>query len=268
MFETEGQTAGLGTKGGKRKEWICSCPDDFSVAPKLGTMAPDMGAKITQRTEPIADALFGAARQAVLRLLYGHVEERFYQRQIVREAAVGYGATQRELRRLTDCGILKRIVEGRQTYYQANPECPVFEELCSLIRKTFGVADVLRAALATLSRQIRVAFIFGSIAKGQEGPQSDVDLMVIGDALRPSEVRAAIRPAEERLRREVNSKVYQTDEFCRKLAAGQHFVSRVVADPKVFLIGDERGLAELAAKRVVETPPDESAGNRRTVRPR
>lgn len=227
-----------------------------------------MGAKTPKPREPISDALFGAARQAVLRLLFGHVEERFYQRQIVRDLALGYGAVQRELRRLTDSGILKRVVEGRQTYYQANPECPVFEELRGLIRKTFGVTDVLGAALAPISEQIRVAFVYGSIAEGREQAESDVDVMVVGDAVKPSDVYAAIRPAQERLRREVNTKVYHTEEFCRKLAAGQHFVRSVVAGSKIFLVGSERELTELAKGRVVEEAPDESPRNRRTVRPR
>lgn len=240
----------------------------FSIELKLGTIEPNMGAKAKSPVEPIADALFGATRQAVLRLLYGHVEDRFYQRQIVRDVALGYGAVQRELGRLTDCGILKRVVEGRQTYYQANRDCPVFEELRGLIRKTFGVADVLREALGPIAEQVRVAFIFGSVAKGREVAESDVDVMVVGDAVKPSEVHAAIRPAQEQLRREVNSKVYHTDEFRRKLTAGQHFVSRVAAGPKIFLVGDERELAKLGKDRVAEAAPDEPARNRRAVRSR
>ncbi|TWT44525.1 hypothetical protein RAS1_09400 [Phycisphaerae bacterium RAS1] len=205
-----------------------------------------MGSLSPPPTDAIADSLFGAARQAVLRLLYGHVEERFYQRQIVRELGLGYGAVQRELGRLAACGILKRIVEGRQTYFQANPECPVFDELRGLMRKTFGVADVLRAALAPLANQIRVAFIFGSVAKAREQSESDVDVMVIGDALKPSDVYAAVRPAHAQLRREVNAKVYHSHEFRRKLTDGQQFVTRVAEGPKIFLIGDEREFAKLA----------------------
>jgi len=218
----------------------------YSSVLKLGTIEPNMGAQSKPQTDSIADALFGAARQAVLRLLYGHVEERFYQRQIVREIGLGSGATQRELARLSECGILRRVVEGRQTYFQANPDCPVFEELRGLIRKTFGVADVLRAALAPLASEISVAFIFGSVAKAREQSESDVDVMVIGDAIKPSDVYAAIRPAHNELRRELNTKVYLASEFRRKLSEGQQFVTRVAESPKIFLIGGEREFSKLA----------------------
>lgn len=227
-----------------------------------------MGTKTYEPFDAIADALFGATRQAVLRLFFGNVERRFYQREVVRELSIGSGAVQRELRRLTDCGILKRVVEGRQTYFQANADCPVFEELRGLIRKTFGVADVLREALARLAKQIRVAFIFGSIAKGGEHAESDVDVMVVGDAVKPSDVYAAIRPAHEILRREINSKVYHTAEFCSKLAAGQHFLKSVVAGPKIFLVSDERELTRLAEKGTAKKASNESGGNRRPVRSR
>jgi len=221
-----------------------------------------MGAKDGRPGLSISDALFGTVRRSVLGLLYGHADERFYQRQIVRELAVGYGAVQRELRRLTECGVLRRVAEGRQTYYQANSECPVFEELRGLIRKTSGVADMIRAALVGLSAPVRVAFIFGSIAEGREHSASDVDVLVVGDAVRPADVYAAIHRAQQVLHREVNPKVYPTREFCRKLSAGQHFLRSVVAGPKIFLIGDERELANLATERLAHGSPGEPFGDR------
>jgi hypothetical protein len=118
-----------------------------------------MGTNETQASEPLADALYGDALQAVLRLLYGHPDERFYQRQIIDALGLGHGSIQRELQRLTQSGILTRVVEGRQTYFQANRACPIFEELRGLIRKTFGVADLLRVGLRPLARRIRSAFI-------------------------------------------------------------------------------------------------------------
>lgn len=222
----------------------------------------------TPPIEPIAAALFGAARQAVLRLLFGHIDERFYQRQIVRELGLGSGAVQRELRRLTQSGILKRAVEGRQVYYQANRECPVFEDLRGLIRKTFGVAGVIEAGLAPLADRIRVAFIFGSIANGAETAESDIDLMVIGDAIQPSDVYAAVRKAQNELRRELNPTVYRTEEFRRKLASGGHFVRSVVAGPKTFIIGSNRELTKLAYQRLTGAARVEPSRNRRAVRTR
>lgn len=205
-----------------------------------------MGATRHMPAAAVADTLFGATRQAVLRLLFGHPDERFYQRQIVRELALGSGAVQRELERLTASGILTRVVEGRHAFYQANSECPVFEELRGLIRKTFGVVDVLRDALSPLADEIRIAFVFGSIARSAERAGSDVDLIVVGDRPRPADVYAAIQPAQDILRREINPKVYHTAEFRRKLSTGQHFLRSVLAGPRAFIVGDERELAELA----------------------
>jgi len=225
----------------------------FSSELKLGTIAPIMGAKAP--TQPIASALFGAARQGVLRLLFGHPDERFYQRQIVRQVGLGYGAVQRELRRLERCGLLLRSVEGRQTYYQANTESPVFEELRGLIRKTFGMADVLRCAPARLEKKIRVAFIYGSVASGAETAESDLDLLVVADSLRLADVVAALRHAQEDLRREVNPTVYQSKEFCRKVSQGHHFVAKVIAGPKLFVVGDKGELARLGEIGLDQAPP-------------
>jgi predicted nucleotidyltransferase len=227
-----------------------------------------MGANDARRHEPIAAALFGAARQGVLRLLFGHADERFFQRQIVRDVGLGSGAVQRELKRLERCGLLIRSVEGRQTYYQANRESPVFEELRGLIRKTFGVADVVRTALAPLAGGIRLAFIYGSIAKGEERLESDVDLLVVAEAIGLGDVVKALRDAQRDLRREVNPTVYRTKEFCRKLAEGHHFVANAVAGPKIFVVGDESELARLGEIGVAEAASTDSGRNRRVVRPR
>jgi predicted nucleotidyltransferase len=225
-----------------------------------------MGSKVP--SQPIAAALFGAARQGVLRLLFGHADERFYQRQIVREIGLGYGAVQRELKRLERCGLLLRSVEGRQTYYQANADSPVFEELRGLIRKTFGVADVLRGGLARLAKDVRVAFLYGSVAKGDETAESDVDLLLVADSLGLTDIVAALRRAQEQLRRDVNPTVYQTKEFCRKLAQGHHFVTRVVAGPKIFVVGDESELARLGEIGLGQAASNNARGNRGVVRAR
>jgi DNA-binding transcriptional ArsR family regulator len=100
----------------------------------------------------LSTALFGRTRRAILALLYGHPDEAYYLRQLVRSAGLGLGAVQREVKRLADAGIFRRTVRGRQVYYQANPECPLFEELKSLVVKTAGVADALRDGPGALGR--------------------------------------------------------------------------------------------------------------------
>lgn len=225
-----------------------------------------MGSRDKLANSSLGKTLFGATRQAVLALFYGHPDRRFYQRLVIQTVGLGSGTVQRELKLLTQAGILTRTVEGRQTYFQTDRQCPVFEDLRGLVRKTFGVSQVLKDALNPIASRIRIAFIFGSVAAGTETSASDVDVMIAGDDLSLTDVVSAIAEAQRQLRREVNPSVYPTEEFCRKLAEGRHFVSRVVASPKIFLIGDEQQLKGLAQIRVAQGAPDEPARNRRSPR--
>jgi predicted nucleotidyltransferase len=208
--------------------------------------------------------LFGPARGAVLSLLLSNPDESLHLREIVRRTGLGHGAIQRELGLLVAAGILERRPSGRQVYFQANRGCPIFPELQGLVIKTTGVAGVLRDALRDV-RGIRLAFIYGSFARGQQRHQSDVDVMVIGN-VGLSRIVAALRPARQRLAREINPSVYPAAEFSRKLRAGHHFVSTVMRERKVMLIGNEHELEAMGAKRLAHAAPDESAGNLRPVR--
>jgi len=193
----------------------------------------------------LAAALFSRNRCAILGLLFGHADEAFYLRQLVRTLGGGVGAIQRELKQLAAAGIIRREVRGKQVYFQADPDCPIFHELKSLMAKTVGVADVLRAALEPLAEQIRIALLYGSVARGEQTRTSDVDLLVVSD-VSFADIVAALGPAQQELQREVNPTVYPADEFRSKLAAGHHFLKRVLGQPNVFLIGDKNELAGLA----------------------
>ncbi|MBI4490867.1 MAG: winged helix-turn-helix transcriptional regulator, partial [Deltaproteobacteria bacterium] len=195
----------------------------------------------TSPNDSLSAALFGKTRRAVLSLLYSHADEAFYLRQLARAAGVGLGAVQREVKRLSEAGILQRTGRGQHVYYQANPQCPLFSELRSLVVKTSGVGDVLRSALTPLSSRVRVAFIYGSVARRTERRDSDVDVMVVGDVTF-GEVVSALRPAQETLGREINPTVYPPGEFRSKLRANHHFLKSVVRETRLFLIGDEREL--------------------------
>jgi predicted nucleotidyltransferase len=201
------------------------------------------------QTDGLAGALFGKTRRAILSLLYGRTDEEFYTRYILRIANTGHGAVQRELKHLSDAGIIRRTVRGHQVYFQANPDSPIFHELKSLILKTAGIGDALRAGLARSSDQIKAAFIYGSIAKGEEGPRSDIDLLVIGN-VSFSDVVANLQPAQKILGREVNPTVYPHNEFRSKLRAKHHFLTSILKEPRIYLIGDENELRRLAAKRL------------------
>jgi len=193
----------------------------------------------------LCSGLFGKTRQAVLALLYGRTDSSFYTKQVLDSVKIGRGTVQRELKNLTDTGIIIREVQGRQVYYRANEKCPIFNELKSIVRKTFGVADVLGQSLAPEADKVRVAFVFGSVAKSTDDRRSDIDLMIVGETSF-GDVVSLLSPAEEKLGREVNPVVYPVAEFKRKVKEDHHFVKTVLEDEKIFVIGDENELRRLA----------------------
>lgn len=193
--------------------------------------------------------LFGRTRAAVLAVLYGHADQSFYLRQIVRAVGAGHGAVQRELHRLADMRLVLRTNQGNQVLYRANSQSPIFFEIKGLITKTIGIHDVIRSSLAPLAPEIQVAFVYGSVARQQERASSDVDLMVLGNT-EFSEVVSALGPAQKTLGREINPTVFAVAEFRSKLASGNHFLRSVMKEKKLFVLGTENGLAKLAAKQL------------------
>lgn len=214
-----------------------------------------------------ATVLFGRTRRRVLGWLLGHPDEAFYLRQIVRQAGVGQGAVQRELDLLTRAGLLRRTVQGRQVYFQANRESPIFPELQALFVKTAGVADVLREALGPVAARVLVAFVFGSAARGELRADSDIDLLVVGDVPFES-VANALAEAQERLGRDVNPTVYPPEEFRAKVRAGHHFLTTVLQEPRVLVIGGPDELAGLGTKRLADSSRNEPERNTRPTRRR
>jgi predicted nucleotidyltransferase len=197
--------------------------------------------------------IFGKTRGAILALLYGRPDESFYLRQVVRASGCGLGPVQRELKLLTEAGIIRRTPSGRQVYFQANSESPVFPELKSLIAKTVGVGDALRRALAPMKPLIQVAFIFGSTASGEERTGSDIDLLIVGE-VSFSDVVLNLQATQNALGREINPTVYSIAEFQARLRERHHFVTSVIDGKKIFLIGDEDELRRLAPKRLARRP--------------
>ena len=207
-----------------------------------------MRARRSKASPQLVELLFGAYRRRILSLLLLHPDQSFYVREIGRLTGVPAGSLHREVRLLTDAGLLARSVAGNQIRYQVDRSCPVYEELAGIFRKTVGLADVLREALASLGDAIRLAFIFGSVAQGKEQPTSDIDVLIVGTASFSQVVKALI-PARDRLGREVNPVVMTSERFRTKLKGRDRFVSRLVREPKIFLVGDAGELAELAQDR-------------------
>lgn len=196
----------------------------------------------------VADHLLGHTRAAVLGTLLLHPEASLHVRELARLTGASAGSLHRELRALAGLGLLLRQQVGHQVHYRANEASPVFAELAGLLRKTSGLADVLREALLPLQRKAALAFVYGSVADGAERPGSDVDLMVLGTVGFAELVRALV-PAQAALKREVNPTVMKPAEFAAKVLAGDGFARSVEQGKRIWLLGSEDDFAELVAHR-------------------
>jgi predicted nucleotidyltransferase len=190
----------------------------------------------------LSDTLFGRTRGAVLAILFGHVGESYYLRQLARMTGIALGPVQRELRQLVDAGLVVRSTLGTHTLYKANEAGPVFAEMRSLVAKTVGIHDILLDALHPLESKIDLAFVYGSLARSGESHQSDVDLMIVG-SVHFSDVVERIADAQKTLNREINPTVYSINEFRSKLRG--NFMKTILGGKKLFLIGDENVIREL-----------------------
>lgn len=192
--------------------------------------------------------LFGAYRREVLSILLLRPEESFHVREIARLTGVPAGSLHRELKLLLEAGLLLREPLGNQVRYRANRSHPIYAELAEIFRKTSGLADVLRVALAPLEQDIDIAFVFGSMAKGTERSASDIDLLVIGTVTFLDVVKA-LNPTQPRLGREVNPIVLTKREARAKLKESDAFLARISRGNKIYLIGSEDELRQLAENR-------------------
>jgi predicted nucleotidyltransferase len=220
--------------------WDLQGETDLLAVPFSDTIDPGMGT-----THILSSTLFGRTRGAVLALLYGHVGESFYLRQLARRTEIALGPVQREIRQLVDAGLVKRETQGKQIRFSANRGSPVFDEIKSLVAKTVGMHDVLAATLSPLRRKIDLAFVYGSVARSSETERSDVDLMIVG-TVDFGTVVERLADAQQTLNREINPTVYSVREFVSKVRG--NFLKTVLVEKKLFLIGDENVLRELGQK--------------------
>ena len=190
----------------------------------------------------LANALFPKVRQRVLAVLFGSPGRSFYANEVIALAQSGTGAVQRELATLSEAGLLTVTKQGNQKHYQANASAPVFTELRGLVLKTMGLADVLRAALAPLAAQIEIAFIYGSVARQQDAAHSDVDVMIVSSNLGYGEVFGALETAAVSLSRKVNPTLYTPADWDKRVQHDSAFITRIMQQPKIWLIGNEEQL--------------------------
>jgi len=193
------------------------------------------------------ELLFNAYRRQILALLLLRDEE-FHVREIARLTGVPAGSLHRELKTLSEAGLLVRERAGNLVRYHANKSNLIYPELAEIFRKTVGLADVIRDTLAPLSKKIVLAFVFGSVAQGKESATSDIDIMVLGN-LPFASVVGALAPLRTRLGREVNPVVMSKAGFRSKYRGKDRFVMRVAREPKIFLVGSADDFGKLAQDR-------------------
>lgn len=209
----------------------------------MGTIVPKMGnERPRQVSRGLASALFTPVQQKVLGLLFGQPERQFGSGEIIELAKSGTGAAHRQLQRLAEVELVTVTRIGNQKHYQANPKSPIFEELRGLVVKTIGLVEPLRAALAPIAKEIQMAFVFGSLAKGTERAGSDVDLLVVSDVLSYADLYEVLPDAERALARPINPTVMTAAEWQRKRGGRDSFAKRIAEQPKLFVVGDENAL--------------------------
>ncbi|MBI3374189.1 MAG: nucleotidyltransferase domain-containing protein [Betaproteobacteria bacterium] len=209
----------------------------------------------------LAIALFGKTRRNVLALLFGQPGKTFYLREIVSWSGTGISQVQKELEQLVGAGLVLRERCANQVHFHANPEASIYEELLGIVTKTFGIADVLREGLAQFKDRVRLAFVYGSIAKGTAHATSDIDVLLVADDLPPSELAVPLAGLSDRLGRKISLVSYSVREFGSMIRGQHHFISAILNGPKIRLIGDEHTLNDLRQEQ-----PRKSRARRSTRR--
>jgi predicted nucleotidyltransferase len=228
---------------------LLSVPADAErqIMPNMGTKMPEMSMKggaasKSHRPVGLGDALFTTTQQRLLALLFGQSHRSFFSNELIRLTGSGSGAVQRELARLSSCGLVTSREIGSQRHFQANAASPIFNELVQIVHKTFGVAQPIRAALEPYEPRIKCAFIFGSVAKHTDTAASDLDLFVVSDTLTHPDLINALLSAEVKLLRGINTTIYSSAELREKAGLKNAFVLRVLEQPKIWVIGNEQDL--------------------------
>jgi len=193
----------------------------------------------------LGEALFTRTQRNVLGLLYADPEKSFYTKEILRLTGMGVATIKRELDRMLEAGILTLTKIGNQHHYQANPQCPIYDELLSIVSKTFGIADVIKFALTGVESQIDMAFVFGSIAKNSETANSDIDLLVVSESLAYADLMAVLVEAETSINRPVNPSIYTMEQIKTRLKENNAFVTRVMEQPKIWIKGIENDIRKI-----------------------
>ena len=190
----------------------------------------------------LPDILSSRGRAEIFRLLFGVSSQELHLRELERRSSLALGTIQQEIKKLEGMQLVVARKDGNRVYYSANTVHPLYEDIRSLVLKTSGLIEVLREALSKAG--VASAFVFGSVARGEEGAEGDIDIMIVGD-VGLKVVSGWLSGVSEKLGREVNPHVLEVDEFRRRCQSGDGFLGRVLESPKLFVVGDEDELAGL-----------------------
>jgi len=193
----------------------------------------------------IASALFTPAQQKLLGLMFVRVNEGFHLNEIMRLTGLGSASAQRELKRLHESGLIVSERIGNVRQFRPNKESLVYEELASIVKKTFGLVSVLNSALAPMRKSLSVAFVYGKTAKEQEASTDAIELLLIGENTTYGELLSRLPVAERILRRKINPNLYAVPDFQRRLRERQGFILDVLHERKIFVLGDDTDLDDI-----------------------
>jgi predicted nucleotidyltransferase len=188
-------------------------------------------------------------RVEILKLFLFNTNNSFYQRQISNLTAQSIRGVQREVDKLNRIGLIEKSTQGNRIYYKVNKKCPIVEDLKNIFFKSVGIAEVLRDNFK--EKGIKIAFIYGSYARGEESLLSDIDLMVIGD-ISSKELSSILSKPKKELMREINYVVFSLNEFINKVMQKDHFINSVLKDKKIYIIGSEDELKGLIKSRQIK----------------
>jgi predicted nucleotidyltransferase len=206
----------------------------LTILPNLGTFIPKMG----MNENNLTTALFPGTKRKILALFFLNQDRQYYFSEVARLTGTRQGVVQRELKTLTEAGILISEKRGNQKFYTVNKDSPIYPDLRNIVFKTFGVINQLQEALEPLANKINVAFVYGSFARGEEISTSDLDLFLVG-RLRLDEVVKVLSKFEIDMKREINPTLFSEAEFKHKWFQKNHFLRSLTKVAKEFVIGTE-----------------------------
>jgi len=199
----------------------------------------------------LAEILSSKVRSEIFRLLFGLFDRQLYVRDIERKTGLSVAAVRQELQKLLRMQLVEAQRDGNRLYYRANKKHPLYPDVRNIVLKTVGIVDILKNALD--KEGVKIAFVFGSLASDQQGAMSDVDLLVLGDVgLRA--VSGWLSEISEQIGREINPHVMGLDEFRKRTQSGEHFITRVLESPKIFIKGSEDELQEVGRQWMAQAP--------------